>query len=62
MADVHEHDAHSHGDNSMTFVLGIILLVVAFFLLVYYLLPGIRGGGTQFNVPGRVDVNLNQPR
>jgi flagellar biogenesis protein FliO len=61
MADVHEHDAHSHGDNSLAFVLGIVLLVVAFFLFVYYLLPGIRGGGgTQ--VPGRVDVNLNQPR
>lgn len=61
MADVHEHDTHSHGDNSLAFVLGIVLLIVAFFLFVYYLLPGVRGtGGTQFNVPSKIDINLNQ--
>lgn len=61
MADTHEH-IHESGGNSMAFIMGIILLVVAFFLFVYYLLPAVRGGGTQTSVPDRVDVNLNQTR
>ncbi|HKC14359.1 MAG TPA: hypothetical protein VKC89_00110 [Patescibacteria group bacterium] len=63
MAEViHEHE-HSDGGNSMGFVMGVILLIVALFLFAYYLLPAIRNsGGTSFNVPGKIDVNVNQPK
>lgn len=62
MAEViHEHD-HSDGGNSMGFVMGIILLIVALFLFVYYLLPAARGTQPQFSIPGKIDVNLNQSK
>lgn len=54
-----EHEVHHHEGNSMGFIMGIILLVVALFLFVYYLLPGIRGGGTTFNIPSTPSVNVN---
>jgi hypothetical protein len=54
---------HSHeSDSGMGFVIGVILLVVFALLLIFYGLPLLRGNTTQpqFNIPGRVDVNLNQ--
>jgi len=57
---IHEHDIH-HDDSgsSMGFVMGIILLIVALFLFVYYLLPAVRGG-TQFSIPSKIDINVTQ--
>ncbi len=59
---IHEHDIHHDEGSSLGFVMGIFLLIVALFLFVYYLLPTIRGGGTQFSIPGRIDINLHQTR
>lgn len=57
---IHEHD-HSDSGNSMGFVMGVILLIVALFLFAYYLLPVMRG--TQnFSIPSRIDVNLRQSK
>lgn len=61
MAD--EHDVHHHEGNSMGFVMGIIFLIVALFLFVYYLLPAVQNSkGTSINVPDKIDVNVNQPK
>lgn len=50
--------------NGMGFFLGVILLILFVFLLLYYGLPYIRssfGSATpQINVPGKVDVNVNK--
>lgn len=57
-------DEHHHGTDSGSGVgtmLGIILLVVLAFLLFYYGLPAIRNAGTNVNVPGKIDVNVNNP-
>lgn len=59
MADIHEHDIHhDHEGNSMGFLMGVILLIVALFLFVYYLIPVMRGN--QINIPGKIDVNVHQ--
>ncbi len=51
-------------DSSMGFVLGLVLLVILAVLFFMYGLPAIRRGfGTpQVNVPGKIDVNVNQPK
>lgn len=60
--EIHE-DIHHHSDGaSMGLVLGIVVLVLALVLIFYFLLPLTRGTGTQFNIPGRIDVNLHQIR
>ncbi|KKP28564.1 MAG: hypothetical protein UR15_C0025G0013 [Parcubacteria group bacterium GW2011_GWA2_31_28] len=54
------------GGNGMGFLLGVILLVVAVFLLFTYGLPILqRSGGNanpQLNVPGQVDVNIQKSK
>ncbi|HZQ29577.1 MAG TPA: hypothetical protein VFA93_00675 [Patescibacteria group bacterium] len=59
---IHEHHVHEDGGNSFGFIMGIFLLIVVLFLFVYYLLPVLRGTGTQINIPGRIDVNLRQTK
>ncbi len=66
MADViHEHTtAGSDTGSGMGFLMGAILLVVVLFLLFYYGLPALRSTTQvpQVNVPGKIDVNVNQPK
>ncbi len=56
-------------DNSsgMGFLLGVILLIAFVFFLFYFGLPVIQNsiggaGGTQINVPDKVDVNVKQAK
>lgn len=68
MAVIHEtepvvhHTGGTTGDNGLSFIMGIILLLAFAFLLFYYLLPAMRGAFStpQVNVPGRIDVNVNR--
>jgi hypothetical protein len=58
---VHHHDETSAG---LGWVVGLMLLIALAFLLFYYGLPAFRGAATtpQINVPGQIDVNMNQPQ
>jgi hypothetical protein len=50
--------------NNSNFLIGIVLLVVLALLFVFYVLPrmGNTGlGGSQVNVPGKIDVNVQTP-
>jgi hypothetical protein len=67
MATVHHH--HVPGELQTTdrsgglgFFLGILMLIVFLFLMLYYGLPALRGAtqGPQINVPGQIDVNVKQ--
>ncbi len=42
-------------------IVGIVLAVILLFMFFYYGLPALRGnnGGTNVNVPDRVDLNVN---
>lgn len=53
----------AEGNNGMGFLLGVILLIVMVVLFLLYGLPYLRGsvGGTQVNVPEKIDVNVQQP-
>lgn len=48
------------------FLLGIILLIAFVLLVFYYGLPYLRGSANtaapQVNVPGKIDVNVQQPK
>ena len=61
MAEIHEHDIHheDHG-NFMGLFMGIILLLLVIFLFFYLLL--LFRNRTQFNIPGRIDINLHQAK
>lgn len=59
MATIIRETEHSQGTGMGT-ILAVVLFLVALFLLFYYGLPMIRQGGTQFNVPSQIDINLNQ--
>jgi hypothetical protein len=71
MAYEHAHEAdevhHHHHDETdsgrgMGWIVGLIVLVVALWLLFMYGLPAIRTATTpQISVPERVDVNVNTP-
>jgi hypothetical protein len=64
MADViHEHQTTTDSGSGMGFLLGVIMLIVFAFLLFYYGLPALRSAssGPTVNVPGKIDVNVNQP-
>ncbi len=49
-------------------ILGIMIILIAVVVLVYlgyvYGLPAVRqmSGGTQINVPSKIDVNINQKK
>lgn len=50
-------------NSGMGFLLGVILLIVFMFLLFYYGLPALRSSASpQINVPGKIDVNVNNPQ
>ncbi len=62
--------ANSDNGGGSGFLLGIILLIIVVILFIFYGLPYINGaarnGGAaqapQINVPGKIDVNVNQPK
>ncbi len=60
----HIHEDHAHGSNGLGMIVAAVVLVAVVILLLYYGLPYVRGiglgGTTQVNVPGQVDVNVNQ--
>lgn len=59
---------HDHGgtdsSSGMSLLIGLIVLLVFAFLLFYYGLPALRGAssGPSIQVPGQIDVNVNQPK
>lgn len=62
-AHTHEHYV-DRKDNGMSLLIGLIVLIILGFLFFYYGLPAI---GNAFNrpavqVPGQIDVNVNQPK
>lgn len=64
MAEEVVHHVDSESNNSgMGFFLGIIILVVFLVLIIFYGFPYLRNissGGTQINVPDKINVNVNQ--
>lgn len=54
---------YEHRDTSgVYFVVGLIVLLAALFLIFYYGLPVLRTMGTnQINVPDKINVNVNTP-
>lgn len=57
--------AGESGSNGSGFLIGVIVLIIAVVVLLFYGLPYLRGsmGSSmpQVNVPGKIDVNVNQP-
>ncbi len=59
--------ANSEASGGSGFLIGIILLIVLAILFIFYGLPLLNNsvGGSQapqVNVPGKIDVNVNQPK
>ncbi len=53
----------SDSGTGVSLMMGILLLAVVF-LLLYFGIPAMRGagGGTNINVPDKMDVNVNPPQ
>lgn len=49
--------------NSGSWLLGLVVLLVVILALFYYGIPALRSAssGPTYNVPGKIDINLNQP-
>lgn len=63
MADyvVHDHYDAPDSSGSANTLIGIVLMAVVLFLLLFYGIPMIRSAATpQVGIPSHVDVNLNQ--
>ncbi len=61
MATIINTPAQTGSDSSMGFLMGIVFLAVALFIFFVYGLPFMRQmGNPQINIPGKIDVNLNQ--
>ena len=58
---VHEH-YHDSGNNSASWIVGLIVLLVLAWLLFAYGIPAMRSvsSGPSFSIPSKIDVNLNQ--
>lgn len=53
----------AESDNGMGMVVGVIGFFVVLYLFFIYGLPAIRQIGTpQINIPGKIDVNINQTK
>ena len=65
MATIVNTPAQTEGNSSsgMGFLLGVILLLIVLFVLFVYGLPALRSATSapQVNVPGKIDVNVNNP-
>lgn len=58
---LHEHHT-STGDSGLSWIIGLIVLIVLAWLLFAYGLPLLQStNNPQINIPGQIDVNLNQP-
>lgn len=57
---IHHVDDSSSGSSLAVGILLIFLAFIVLFLLFNRGILGVNGGGTGFQVPGRVDVNLNR--
>lgn len=69
MAVVVNNPSESDRSGGMGFFLGILLLVVVVFLFFMYGLPALNqvarnstGGGTQINVPDKINVDVQNPQ
>lgn len=62
MVESHVHTQDSTSSSGMGFLLGVIVLLIALFALIYYGLPLLQNASTtpSIQVPSTVDVNLNQ--
>lgn len=60
-----EHYHDSSNNNALGTILGFILAIILLVVLFQYGLPILRNARTpsapQINVPGKIDVNINQP-
>lgn len=57
--------ANADSGGGSSFLIGIILLIVVAALIFFYGLPYLQNSGSQapqVNVPGKIDVNVNQPK
>lgn len=53
----------NESDGGMGMIVGVIVLLVVIYLFFMYGLPAIRQMGTpQINIPGKIDVNVNQTK
>jgi hypothetical protein len=66
---IHDHGTHGDAGTSAGLVIGIILLAVIILFFFLYggnilnqIGSGFGTGGTNIQIPDRVDVNLNQPK
>jgi hypothetical protein len=64
MATVIEHRDTTRGDNGTGFMLGVLMLIIFAVLFFVYGLPMISNTmrGPQINVPGKIDVNVQNPK
>ncbi|MBP7967071.1 hypothetical protein KAZ66_02245 [Candidatus Woesebacteria bacterium] len=65
MAVINNAAPTTDNNSGMGFLFGVILLIVFMFFLFYFGLPAIQnsiGGGTQINVPDKVDINVKQAK
>lgn len=62
MATVVNNPQAAEGSNGMSFLLGVILIIVFLALFFFYGLPYLSNSvqGPQVSVPEKIDVNVNQ--
>lgn len=60
----HEHTQGTGGDSGMGTLLGIIMLLIVAVLFFVYGLPLVANSlqGPQVNVPGKIDINVQNPK
>lgn len=57
--------AQKESSGSMGLIIGLIILLVVVYLFFVYALPAIQNiklGNPQVNIPGKIDVNVNQTK
>ena len=66
MATVVNTPSSTDNGSGMGFLLGVILIIAFIMLLMFYGVPYLgnmmQTQGPQVNVPGKIDVNVNQPK
>jgi hypothetical protein len=61
--ETHHYHTEPSSSNSMGWIAPVAILLVVLFLLYYYGLPAVRSvGGTQVNVPDKINVNVTTPQ
>lgn len=57
--------ANDNSGGAMGMIIGLFVLVIVVFLFFVYVLPAISHmqlGNPQINIPGKVDINVNQAK